>query len=170
MSAQARLEILVGGRDDPHVHLDGLRAPHTLEAALLQDAEQLHLDAVGELADLVEEDGAPVGHLEASPPLAHGAGEGSLLVPEELRLDEGLREGHAVHRHEGLLLPRRVLVQGLGEELLARPALSEEQDGHVLPGHGIHVGKGLLDRRTLPHDPGVLVLRQGGLLRLEGAW
>ena len=41
----------------------------------------------GQLAELVEEHGAAVGALEdAGAPLG-GAGEGALLVPEQLRLD-----------------------------------------------------------------------------------
>jgi hypothetical protein len=61
-------EVAVGGRDDAHVDLHGLVAADALELALLQHAQQLHLDGRGDLADLVEEERAAVGLLEA--PLA----------------------------------------------------------------------------------------------------
>jgi hypothetical protein len=44
------------------------------------------------LADLVEEERAAVGLLEAADAAAVGAGEGALLVAEELGLEERLRD------------------------------------------------------------------------------
>ena len=54
------------------------------------------------VADLVEEEGAAVGLLEAAPvaPLVR-AGEGALLVAEQLALEERLGQRGAVDRHEG---------------------------------------------------------------------
>ena len=60
------LEVAVGGGDDPHVHLAGPAGADALELAVLEDAEELRLDVEGELADLVEEERAPVGQLEAA--------------------------------------------------------------------------------------------------------
>ena len=59
-------EILVGGGHEPHVGPDGFRAAQPLELALLQDAQQLHLRREVQLADLVEEQRAAFGELEAA--------------------------------------------------------------------------------------------------------
>jgi hypothetical protein len=48
-------EVAVGRGDDAHVDLDRLLAADALEAELLQDAQELGLQAQGQLADLVEE-------------------------------------------------------------------------------------------------------------------
>ena len=66
----------------------------------------------------------------------------------------------AGHLDEGLVAPRAVLVEGLGEELLARAALAEQQHGG---GRGRHLADGLEDRehlRALAHQvvEAVLVL------------
>ena len=74
----------VGGSDHAHVYLDRFRATHSLEGALLQDAEQLGLHRRWHVADLIEEDGTSVCQLETPLPLIDGAGECPLLVAEEL--------------------------------------------------------------------------------------
>ena len=61
-----RLQVAVGGGDDPHVGLDRAIAAHALELALLQDAEQLDLHGGREVADLVEEERAAVGLFDAA--------------------------------------------------------------------------------------------------------
>ena len=65
-SATICCEIAVGRGDDPHVDAEGLVAADALELALLQEAQQLHLDGRRDLADLVEEQRAAVGLLEAA--------------------------------------------------------------------------------------------------------
>ena len=80
----------VGGGDDAHVHLDRLGAADPEEGPALQHAQQLGLRGRRDLADLVEEDGAGVGQLEPAQPPLGGAGEGALLVAEQLALEQGL--------------------------------------------------------------------------------
>ena len=62
------VEIPVGRRDDPHVHLDRGGPADPLELALLQHPEQLDLEIERQIADLVEEDGPAVGQLEPARP------------------------------------------------------------------------------------------------------
>ena len=56
-------EVAVGRGDDAHVHVAHVGAAPA-HLALLQDAQELRPGLERELADLVEEDGAGVGHLE----------------------------------------------------------------------------------------------------------
>ena len=80
-------QVAVGGGDHAHVHAHGLRAADALELLLLQHAQQLHLRLERQVADLVEEDGAVVGQLEAALLLLHRAGERAAFVAEQLALD-----------------------------------------------------------------------------------
>ena len=117
----------VGGRDQAHVDLDRLRAAQPLELALLQDPQQLDLGRRVQVADLVQEQRAPLGELE-SPLLARlGAGERAPLVAEQLRLDERVGQRGAAHLDERLPGPRRVVVDGVGDELLAGPRLAAHE-------------------------------------------
>src|SRR5262249_33489765 len=77
-----------------------LRVADPADLARLQEAQQLHLDVLVQLADLVEEQRAAVGHLEQPLVIAVGPGEGALAVAEQLALDEVLRQRPAVDRHE----------------------------------------------------------------------
>src|SRR6185295_974982 len=90
------LEILVRGRDDANVDLDRLLRADALKRLLLQDAQNLGLRLQAHVADLVEEERAGVGQLEFSLAVLDRAGERSLLVAEELRFDELLRNRGAV--------------------------------------------------------------------------
>ena len=61
-----RLQILVGGGDHPDIYPDGFNPADALEGMVLQDPEDLHLEAGAHLRDLVQEDGAAVGLFEAA--------------------------------------------------------------------------------------------------------
>ena len=101
-----RLQIAVRRADDPAVGADGGRAADALERALLEDAEERDLRARRDVADLVEEERAALGHLEAAAAARGGARERALLVAEELGEEERLDEGRAVDRDERRRWPR----------------------------------------------------------------
>ena len=142
----------MGGGHHPHVHLDRPVAAHPLELVLLEKAQELHLHGGRDVADLVEEEGASVRGLEAAGPGGDGARERALLVAEQLALEEGLGQGRARHLHEGRRLRRAVLVDGLGEELLARPALSEQEHGGARGRYLAHALEHREHLRALPHE------------------
>ena len=89
-----------------------LGAADPLELALLQHAQQLGLERRRDLADLVEEQRAAVGQLEAALAGVDGAGEGALLVAEQLGLQQRLRQRRAVDLDERPVRARRQLVDG----------------------------------------------------------
>src|SRR6185503_15956652 len=103
-------------------------AAHALELLFLEDAQELGLQVGRDLADLVQQERAAVGELEAT--LAHlvRAGEGAALVTEELRLEQLLRQRRAVHADERTVLARAVLVDVVRDALFARSALAGDQD------------------------------------------
>jgi len=57
-------EIHVGGRDNPDVHFDLLRATQPHEFTFLNHAQQLGLGFWADRGDFVEKDGALIGDLE----------------------------------------------------------------------------------------------------------
>ena len=86
-----RLQVAVRGRDQPHVGLDRLVAADPLERLFLQHAQDLALRRQRHVADLVEEQRAAVALLELADPPPLGAGEGALLVAEQLALQQRSR-------------------------------------------------------------------------------
>ena len=141
------LEIAVGRRDHPDVDVDVLVAAELGELRVLEDVEQLGLQRRFHLADLVEEDGAGVGLFELADARRGGAGEGALLVAEQLAFEQLTRQRGAVHLDERPVLARRTLVDGARHELLADAALAADEHGdvavrHLLdhPGDRLHLG------------------------------
>src|SRR5690606_32865161 len=82
-----------------------------------------------DLADLVQEEGATVGEVEAPGLGGDRAGEGAPLVAEELRLHQVLGDRRAVDADEGLVVPGALFEQAPGDDLLAGPALSGDEHG-----------------------------------------
>ena len=93
-------EVLVGRRQDAHVDLDEHVAADRLDLALLDHAQQLVLHLGRDVADLVEEERAARRLAEQAAPRPLRAGEGALLVAEQLRLDQRRRQRRAVEGHE----------------------------------------------------------------------
>ncbi len=129
--------------DEPHVGLPRLVGAEPHDLARLQDAQQLRLHVQRHVADLVEEQRAPVGVLEDALAVALGAGERTAHVAEELVLEQRLALPGGVERHVALLGPLGVLVDRRGDQLLARARFARDQDGDVARGD-------LLDRRRSP--------------------
>ena len=99
-------EVAVGGGDDPDVGVDFVGAAEPAELALLQHAQQLHLDHRTHLPDLVEEDGPLLRHFDQPLLVGVGAGERAAHVAEELGIEQRLRQRAAVQRDERPILPR----------------------------------------------------------------
>jgi hypothetical protein len=80
--AHPLFEILVRGRDHPHVDANRRLAADAIKLALGQHAQQPRLQRSRHVADLIEEQRAAVGLLEAAAAQTVGAGEGALFVAE----------------------------------------------------------------------------------------
>src|SRR5439155_12351882 len=109
--------------------LDRLFATDAPEVPLLEHAEQPCLGGKGRLAQLIEEDRPAMGHLEHPAAIAHGPREGASLVAEELALDQLLGDRAAIDDLEWALDPRRDLVDGSRQELLAAAGFPLDQNG-----------------------------------------
>ena len=94
------LQILVGRGDDAHVDPHRGGAADRLHHLLLQRPQHLGLRLQAHVADLVEEDRPAVRVFEAAAPVGDRAGEGAAGMAEQLRLDQLLGDGGAVHLDE----------------------------------------------------------------------
>jgi hypothetical protein len=122
-------------------------APSRTTSPLSRHAQELGLHLVGHVADLVEEQRAAVGVLEAAGPIGAGVGERAADVAEELVLQDRRGEAGAVERDQPGLAALGVVVDRAGDELLAGAVLPEDQHGDIagrhLPGgadHRLHRG------------------------------
>ena len=82
-------EIAIGGRDDPHIHLDRLARADRFDFAFLNGAQELHLRRQRQFADFVEEKRAAGGFDEFAGVTLGRAGERALLVAEQNRTRSG---------------------------------------------------------------------------------
>src|ERR1700745_562637 len=83
---------------------------------------------MGKLADFVQEQRTPLGHLEASKTALRCSSKRSFLVTEQLRGDQRLRYCCTVHAHEWPREPQRSLVNRAGDKLLTRSGLTGDKD------------------------------------------
>ncbi len=148
------LQVLVGGGDDAHIDLGGGDPADPVEGPVGQDPQQPGLKLGGHVADLVEEQGAAVGLLEASLASRLGPGEGPALVAEQLGLQQVAGDGGHIQRNEGLVRPRAVSVQGAGDQFLAGAGLAVDQHRDVGAGQAPYGPVDLLHGRGLTDDVG----------------
>src|SRR6185295_11296167 len=104
------------------------RITHPSNHLVLQYPQQLHLQGDRQLADFVEKERPAIGFFEESPAITVGVGESSLLVPEQLALQQILGDGAAVDRDERRATPRASAMERARDELLARAALARDED------------------------------------------
>ena len=128
-------QIAVAGGDDPRVDADRLRVAHPLELVLLQDPQQLDLELGGGGIDLVEEDGAGVGRLEAAGAVVDGPGERPANMAEKLAFQQVLRQRPAIDADERAAPAGTELMDRLGDQFLPRTGLAQQQDRGVGLGH-----------------------------------
>ena len=121
-----RLQIAMGGGDDPKIHLAPLQRAHRAEFALLDKAQQLDLHFERQVADLIEKGRAAVGQLDETLLVSHGSAEGAFHVSEELAFHQRAHQRPAVYGDE--LAARVGLVYGARHHLLARSAFSQQQN------------------------------------------
>ena len=114
------LQILVGGGDDPHVHLHRLAAADPVELAVRQHPQQPGLQRPAACRLFRREQGAAVGLLEAAVADVVGAGEGP-LVAEQLGFDEILGNGRHVEGDEVLVGPGLCLCRAWATSSLPVP-------------------------------------------------
>ena len=95
------LKILVGRRNDAHIHVAFFLAANRPYFAFLQYAIKLHLHGQAHVADFVHEQRAAVRGLKQSVAVIVCPGERALHVAEKFRLQQRLRKSAAIDGDEG---------------------------------------------------------------------
>src|SRR2546425_12279477 len=116
-AGQRLLQVPIRGGDHARVDIDQRVSPHASEAKVLEHMEKLGLEGERQLGDLVQIDRALVGILELPrlPPVR--AGEGPLLVAEQLRLEQPRRDRGTVDLDERAAVTCRSGVDRPGDEV-----------------------------------------------------
>src|SRR2546425_2784427 len=116
-------QIAAGGGDKPRGQGAWVVLAQSFESAMAQDTQQSVLESERKSSNLVEEQCAPFGQLQASHPLGNGAAEGAASVAEKLAFDEVPRERSAIHAHQRPASAVAKLVNGAGHQVFARAGL-----------------------------------------------
>src|SRR5262245_95646 len=124
-----------------------MRRPDTLELPLLQGTQQLRLHGWRQRIDVVEEERAAIGDLEAAELALVRTGEGALLVTEELALEQGLGQRGARQLDERSIMAPAERVNGGHHQLLAGPGLALHEDAGIRRRHRANLGDEVADRR-----------------------
>ena len=77
--------------------------PDTLYLSGLKGVQELHLNMGWDFSDLIQEQRAAVGALEASLLLTDSAGKGPFFKAEELGFNQGFRQRSTIDRNKGLV-------------------------------------------------------------------
>ncbi len=146
------LDVLVRCRHDAHVDLDGTVPADPFDHLLLDHAQDLRLERQVHVADLVEEDRPLVRKLELPELPRLGAGKGAPLVPEELALQQFPGDSRGIDGDKGSVLAIAQIVNGPGEQLLARAALAVDEHGGIGGRHLLDARRDLLELSALADD------------------
>src|SRR3954467_12840996 len=94
-------------------------------------APAVGVGARSEVADLVEEQRAPMRQLEPADARLRRAREGTPLVPEHLALDESARYRRALDPREWLGAPGTGVVDRAGDQLLSRARFAGDEHPRI---------------------------------------
>ncbi len=143
--------------------VDGLVAADSLEGALAEDAEDLHLGVFVDFSNFIEKQGAP-GRLFKTPGAAlKGSGEGTFLMAEKLAFQQVLGKRASVDGDELFVGAIAQGVNGPGGEFLAGTRLLPGQaQWHGRGATCLIVSKTSTTGRRLPDK----VLQAGAFLHL----
>ncbi len=134
--------------------------------SLLDRPEELGLQLLRQLADLVEEERAAVGLLAHPRVGLRRSGERAAFVAEKLALDERRGDRPAVEDDERAGGARARAVDGLGDDLLARPGLALDEQRDVRGRDALQIREELAHAGGGAEQVSEAVAR--GLLALDG--
>ena len=129
--ADQRGQIGIGGAQDPHLRDACLARAQHFELARLQHAQQFDLAGQRQVADLIQEQSAAVGGLEAPRARAVGSRVGPSFRAEQFRLDELGGNRAAVHGDKWTRAYGRVGMHDLRNALLAGAVRARDQHSNI---------------------------------------
>src|SRR2546430_13480023 len=121
----------VRGDYHAHVYFNGFVSTDALDFPLLEYTEQFRVHGHGHVANFVEEKRAGFGLFEFAEVARSRAGEGAFFVAEQFGLDQFRGDGRTIERDEGMLAPRRFLVNRARDEFFSRSGFAERSEEHT---------------------------------------
>jgi hypothetical protein len=118
------LQILIGGRDDTHVHGHFAGTPQPVVRHAIQDTQKLYLHARFQFADLVQEQRPVMRQFEQPRFGGVGAAEGAFFVAKQLAFYQMLRQGGATDVYPRLGASQGIMMDGPGNQFLAGAAFA----------------------------------------------
>src|SRR5688572_1668638 len=149
----ALLEVPVGRGHDADVNVQRLGATDALEAFFLECTQDLRLEWQRQVADFIQKQRAAMRQLEAAGFPRDGARERALLVPEQFRFEQRVRNRRAVDRHEGRVGAGTERMQAAGKQLLARAALSFQEHRGISRSCAVQLLQDVTELAILADDP-----------------
>jgi hypothetical protein len=122
----AQVAIRCGQHAD--VGMAGLRLPHPLILAILQEAQKLRLDFKRKLADFVEEQRPSLGGRDFSQRVANRARERTADMAEQFTFEQLRLKAGTVDGHERHALAQAPFMDAPGERRLAGSVFAENED------------------------------------------
>src|SRR5216110_3234944 len=98
-------------------------------------AQKLHVRQQRKIDDLIKEESTATGKLELPLFALMGAGERALLVAEQLRFNQRVRDGATIDRDKWLIAPPAQLMDRPSHELFAGAGLALDEDRERRVGH-----------------------------------
>ena len=154
-AAHRQLQIPVRRGDDARVGAQHTRPAEPLELPLLQHAQEFRLHRQAHLADFVEEQRAAAGLLELTGLALRRARKRAALVPEQLRLEQLLRQRRAVEGDERAVPARRGAVHKARGDFLPGPRFAEQQHRRIGRRHLRRLREHAAPRRRLADDASI---------------
>src|SRR5207302_471682 len=141
-------EMAVRGDYHAHVYFNGFVTTDALDFGLFEYAQQFRLHGHGHVANFVEEKRAGFGLFEFAEVARSRAGEGAFFVAEKFGLDQFRGDGRTIERDEGMLAPRRFLVNRARDEFFSRSGFAENADARFAGGHALDLRQQLFHGGT----------------------
>src|SRR5437868_1114661 len=121
------IQFAIRGCYYPHINRDLAGPAHGPHRALLQNAQQLHLHRQRHLADLVEENRSPIGHLEEAPFVLIRSGESSFYISKQFALQQSFGKCATIYGYERVRGARRAYMNRARDQFFAGTTFSLNQ-------------------------------------------
>src|SRR5204862_5971291 len=118
------LEIAIARGNQADVYGQSARAADAFKLALLQHAQQFHLNCRTQVANFIEKQRAAIRQLKTALARLKRRGKRATLVPKQLRLNQRLRQRRTTHRHKWSAAARALLMNRARQHLFAGAVLA----------------------------------------------
>jgi hypothetical protein len=142
----------MGGRDQSHIDLSGLCGSQALKFAILNNPKEFCLHFHSQLPNFIEKEGRTIRGLESANLPRESSSVRAFLSAKELALDERWRQGRAIDFYHHTVSSFAEVMNGTGDEFLARTGFARDQDNRICVGDLFHLLENIFQGFTLAHN------------------